>query len=239
VFQTLHDGRGLLAAYVDGNVAYHRPSSYPGCMAENTPPRAAGSPATTHFFSVHGPSTELGNLGTAPVFSRPIVPRGLFVTGLIYVLAALAVFLALRFLARAYLRTMAVFLDVATTCRFMLLRADAAFLFCARTVDRTRESRNRPGFLPANCPTRSFCDGSDLCASRGARGLLGPRLPPVLARAYLRTMAVFLDVAATCRFMLLHADAASCWPLRVANGHHTTNSRDGGWPSGSASRPRY
>ncbi|KAJ7258033.1 hypothetical protein C8J57DRAFT_1516476 [Mycena rebaudengoi] len=117
---------GLLAAYVDGNVAYHRPSSYPGCMAENTLPRAAGSPATTHFFSAHGPSTELGNLGTAPVFSRSIVPCGLFVTGLIYVLlAALAVFLArayLRFLARAYLRTMAVFLDVPATCRFMLLQ---------------------------------------------------------------------------------------------------------------------
>ncbi|KAJ7256688.1 hypothetical protein C8J57DRAFT_1721435 [Mycena rebaudengoi] len=234
---------GLLAAYVDGNVAYHRPSSYPGCIAENTLPRAAGSPATTHFFSAHGPSTELGNLGTAPVFSRPIVPCGLFVTGLIYVLlAALAVFLArayLRFLARAYLRTMAVFLDVAATCIFMLLRDDAAFLFCARTIDRSRESRNCPRFVPANCPTRSFCDRSDLRASRGARGPLGPRLPPVLARAYLRTMAVFLDVAATCRFMPLRADAASCRPLRVANGHHTTSSRDGGWPSGSASPPRY
>ncbi|KAJ7271186.1 hypothetical protein C8J57DRAFT_1321004, partial [Mycena rebaudengoi] len=80
-----HDGgrdwidSGLLAAYVDGNVVYHRPNSYPGCVAENTPPRAAGSPATTDFFSAHGPSTELGNLGTVPVFSRPIVPRGLFV----------------------------------------------------------------------------------------------------------------------------------------------------------------
>ncbi|KAJ7232412.1 hypothetical protein C8J57DRAFT_1579054 [Mycena rebaudengoi] len=147
-------------------------------MAENTPPRAAGSPATTHFFSVHGPSTELGNLGTAPVFSRPIVPRGLFVTGLIYVLAALAVFLALRFLARAYLRTMAVFLDVATTCRFMLLRADAAFFSAHGPSTELGNLGTAPVFSRPIVPRGLFVTGLIY--------VLLAALAVFLARAYLR-----------------------------------------------------